>query len=95
MRSGVIEANLMKLNTRDSCGDGFPLAYINELVARKVEGGERCRLTTADLAFHEKEYQRLTAELEHAGQTSTLPEAPSARDAMNGLLLRVRRKAWR
>ncbi len=95
MRSGVIEANLLKLNTRDLCGDGFPLPYIDELVARKAEGGERCRLTTTDVAFHEKEYQHLTAELELAGQASTLPEAPSAKDAMNDLLLRVRHQSWR
>lgn len=91
MRFGVIEANLMKLNTRDLCGDGFPLPYIDELVARKVDGGERSRLSMADLAFHEGEYHRLTASLEQAGLASTLPEAPSAKDAMNDLLLRVRR----
>ena len=95
MRSGQVEANLMKLNTRDSCGEGFPLPYIDELVARKVAGGERGRLEASDLAFHEKEYQRLTARLEQAGQASTLPEAPSAKDAMNDLLLRVRHKSWR
>jgi predicted nucleotidyltransferase len=95
MRSGRIEANLTKLNTRDFCGQGFPLPYINELIVRKTEGGERCRLTATDIAFHEKEYQRLTAALEQAGQTSTLPEAPSAKDAMNDLLLRVRQKSWK
>ena len=95
MRSGEVEANLLKLNTRDLCGDGFPLPYIDDLVARKVEGGERCRLTAADGAFHEKEYLRLTAALELAGQVSTLPEAPTAKDAMNDLLLRLRRKSWR
>lgn len=95
MRSGQVEANLLKLNTLDFCGEGFPLSYIDELVARKVEGGERCLLTSADLVFHEKEYQRLTVDLEQAGQASTLPEAPSAKDAMNDLLLRVRQKPWR
>ena len=92
MRSGRIEAHLMKLNTRDSCGDGFPLPYIDELVARKVDGGERGRLAAADLAFHESEYQRLTAALEHAAHESTLPESPSAKDAMNDLLLMVRKQ---
>ena len=95
MRSGRVEANLLKLNTPDVCGESFPLPYIDELIARKVEGGERCRLTTADLAFHEKEYQRLTTELERASQASTLPEGPSAKNAMNDLLLRVRHKSWR
>jgi len=90
MRSGIVEANLLKLNTRDACGEGFPLPYIDELVARKTEGSERCRLTTTDLAFHEAEYHRLAAALEQAGRDSTLPEFPTAKDAMNDLLLRVR-----
>ncbi|MFB3891974.1 MAG: DNA polymerase beta superfamily protein [Phycisphaerae bacterium] len=95
MRSGVFEANLPRLNTRDLCGGGdrsFPLPYIDDLIARKAEGGERGRLTAADLAFHEKEYLRLTAVLEQAGRESTLPDAPTSKDAMNDLLLRVRRK---
>jgi uncharacterized protein len=92
MRSGRIEANLLKLNTPDLCGEGFPLPYINELVARKVEGGERCHLTAADMAFHEQEYQRLTAVLEEAGQASRLPDRPTAREAMNDLLLRARKR---
>lgn len=90
MRAGRIEANLLKLNTRDLCGEGFPLPYIDELVARKVDGGERGRLAAADLTFHDGEYRRLTARLEQAAQESTLPQAPSAKDAMNDLLLRVR-----
>ena len=48
--------------------DGTPLVSVT-LVSSS-------RLTAADLAFHEKEYQRLTAELEQAGQDSSLPEAP-------------------
>ena len=91
MRSGQVEANLLKLNTPDLGGLGFPLPYIDDLVARKATGGERSRLTAADLEFHHREYNRLTAELEQAGQASTLPEKPSAKDAMSDLLLRVRR----
>jgi predicted nucleotidyltransferase len=91
MRSGLVEANLLKLNTRDLGGQGFPLPYIDDLVARKAAGGERSSLTAADLDFHHCEYTRLMAELEQASQTSTLPEAPSAKDAMSDLLLRVRR----
>ena len=99
MRSGVVEANLLKLNTRDLGGQGFPLPYIDDLVARKAAGGERSRLpalsevegTAADLEFHHREYSRLTAELEQAGLASTLPEKPSTKDAMSDLLLRVRR----
>ncbi len=99
MRTGKVEANLLKLNTRDLGGQGFPLPYIDDLVARKAAGGERSRLpalsevegTAADLEFHHREYSRLTAELEQAGLASTLPEKPSTKDAMSDLLLRVRR----
>lgn len=95
MRSGVVEANLLKLNTRNLCGNGFPLPYIDELVACKAASGERCRLTAGDFAFHEKEYHRLTAVLEQAGRDSTLPEVPTAKAALNDLLLRVREKSWK
>ncbi len=49
-------------------------------------------LPAADMAFHESEYERLTAELEQARDESSLPDAPSARDGLNDLLLRVRGK---
>lgn len=87
MRTGTIEANLVHLN------EIFHLPYIAELIDRKVEGGERCLLKATDMTFHKSEYQRLTTELEQAGQASTLPEAPSARNALNDLLLRVRQTA--
>jgi len=85
MQTGEVEANLLRLNER------FRLSYIDELLAGKIEGGERGLLVEADLSFHEKEYRRLTAELERAGETCQLPERPSSRDAMNDLLLRVRK----
>lgn len=90
MRTGLVEANLLKLNTRDLGGQGYPLPYIDDLIARKAEGGEHSRLKAADLESHYREYTRLTTELEQAGQANTLPEAPSAKDAMSDLLLRVR-----
>jgi uncharacterized protein len=84
MQTGEIEANLQRLNEK------FRLPYLDDLIARKVEGGERTCLTNADLDFHEREYQRLTTELELAGRTSSLPEQPSAKEALNRLLLDVR-----
>ncbi|HOI53829.1 MAG TPA: nucleotidyltransferase domain-containing protein [Phycisphaerae bacterium] len=88
MQSGEVEANLLRLN------ETFRLPQIADLVARKVEGGERGCLAAADLEFYEREYERLTAELERAGQESHLPEQPSARGAMNDLLLRIRRHTY-
>ena len=70
MRSGVVEANLLKLNTRDLCGEGFPLPYIDDLVARKVEGGERLPPDGRGSRLPRKrDYLRLTTALEEAGQS--------------------------
>jgi uncharacterized protein len=88
MRSGEIVANLLQLN------DDFMLAYIPELVARKLAGPEKSKLEDADIAFHQSEYQRLRAELQAAHDTSRLPEAPDedSRTALNDLLVRIRLK---
>lgn len=86
MRTGQIEANLLKLN------EVFRHPAIADLVARKLEGPERGTLPEAEMQYHEGEYARLRAELEEAGQTSTLPESASARAALNDLLVRVRMK---
>ena len=87
MRTGEVEANLPRLNER------FRLPYVDELIDRKVAGGERSILTAADTQFHEGEYLRLTVELEQAMETSHLPEAPTAKAALNDLLLHVRSAA--
>ena len=86
MRTGVIEANLVKLN------EEFRLPYIADLVARKLAGPEKSKLEDADVAFHEAEYQRLRGELQAAHDASQLPELPSdeTRAALNDLLVRVR-----
>ncbi len=85
MRTGQIEANLPRLN------EAFKLPYIADLIARKQAGGEQGKLTATDLEFHRREYDCLRAELEEASRASTLPEGPSAKDALSDLLVRVRR----
>jgi hypothetical protein len=84
MRTGEVEANLVRLN------ETAKLPYIADLIARKTGGPEKGRLEQADLEFHEKEYLRLTAELERAFDGSHLPETASAAAAMNDLLVRTR-----
>jgi hypothetical protein len=84
MRTGLVEANLVYLN------DTFNLPYLPELISRKLAGAEQSHLKDSDVSFHEKEYQRLRAELEQAGQQSTLPESPSSQKALNDLLIRLR-----
>lgn len=84
MRTGVIEANLVKLN------QDFQLPYVPELIERKLNAAEQQTLSEVDIGFHEGEYNRLIKQLEDAAQATTLPESPSARDALEDLLKRIR-----
>jgi uncharacterized protein len=84
MRSGILETNLVKLN------EEFQLAYLPDLIDRKLTGGEKSVLENADLDFHYQEYNRLRNELETAFKQSSLPETPSAQPALNDLLVRIR-----
>lgn len=86
METGVIEANLIKLNEK------FNLPYIPDLIAQKLAGAEKSLLTDADVSFHHKEYNRLQTQLQEAHQASLLPETPTAKDALNNLLVRLRLK---
>lgn len=87
MKTGVIEANLLRLN------ESARLPYLNDLIDRKVTGAEKERLTDADLEFHRREYERLESELKAASENSQLPEAPPGRDALHALLVRLRTTA--
>ena len=84
LRTGEVEANLLRLS------EEFRLPWIDELVARKREGGERSRLTDVDAAFHERERMRLEEALRDAALTSPLPDAPSAEPALHDLVTRAR-----
>ena len=59
-------------------------------IERKVSGTEKGRLEKADLGFHQREFERLRAELEQAYQECKLPEAPSGAAALHDLLVRLR-----
>jgi predicted nucleotidyltransferase len=84
MRTGEVEANLVRLN------DSEKLPKLDELIQRKLAGAEKERLTDADLVFHRAEYNRLRGRLQEAFTNSTLPDVPSAGDALHDLLLRIR-----
>jgi predicted nucleotidyltransferase len=84
MRTGEVEANLVRLN------EEFRLPFLPELVARKIEGGEKAFLSKTDDEFHRRETEHLLHTLEETRDTSKLPEAPSAFDDLNDLLLRLR-----
>jgi hypothetical protein len=84
MRTGIVEANLVTLN------ETAKLTYLEDLIAQKRTGPEKGTLDAADMKFHEAECERLTKELESAHEQSTLAETPSARLALNDLLVRLR-----
>jgi uncharacterized protein len=89
MRTGQIEANLRKLN------EEAPLPYIAELIERKLAGAEKSVLGDVDLNFYEREFVRLREELERASAASALPEVPSAQQALNDFLIRLRLRSAR
>lgn len=84
MRTGEVEADIVHLN------DEARLPHVADLIARKLVGPEKSVLDDEDLAFHRREYERLRSELEDARQASTLAEGPTARPALNDLLVRIR-----
>lgn len=84
MQTGRIEANLNRLN------EIFNLHYLPELIECKVTGAERLVLPEIDLEFHQKEFERLCLELKEANQKTHLPNAPSCKDELNELLVRIR-----
>lgn len=84
MRTGRINANLIELNEETR------LSHVVDLVARKLAGPEAGVLSDGDMEFHRREYERLVSELEAAHLASSLPDAPTARPALNDLLIRLR-----
>jgi hypothetical protein len=89
MRTGEVEANLVRLN------ESARLLYIDDLIARKLSGAERSALDGADVAFHEREYERLRGELVAAHEGSRLPERARGGESLSALLVRVRLGARR
>jgi predicted nucleotidyltransferase len=84
MRTGQIEANLVRLN------ESTKLPFLAELIERKVHGREKECLSEADVAFHEREYERLSGQLKDASAESHLPEVPANKDAVHDFLVRLR-----
>jgi predicted nucleotidyltransferase len=84
MRTGEVEANLKTLNSF------FKLPYIPDLISQKLQASEKGTIQDADMAFHQKEYERLKSVLEQATLGSKLPERPAGSEALNELLIRTR-----
>ena len=84
MRSGRVEANLVTLNS-DYC-----LPAIDELIRLKMESTETATLSERDIEAHRQVFAELCTTLEQAATNSHLPAEPTAKDALNDLLVRVR-----
>src|SRR6516165_8051122 len=80
MQTGVVEANLVRLNETGK------LPYLDELIQRKITGAEKERLSEADVNFHRSEYDRLRSKLQQAHEASALPEAPGGSAELHELL---------
>jgi predicted nucleotidyltransferase len=84
MQTGVVEANLLRLN------ETAKLPYLDDLIQRKIGGAETEKLAEADLSFHKREYERLQERLEQAYEASGLQEKPRGGAALHDLLVRLR-----
>src|SRR5262245_52599944 len=84
MRTGEVEANLVRLNAEAR------LPHVDDLIARKLAGPEQSTIDDADVDFYRLEYERLRAELEAVSRDSRLLDGPTARPALNDLLIRLR-----
>lgn len=89
MRTGEVEANLVRLN------ETFRNPDIPELIDRRLSGAEKSVLNDVDLAVHEREYARLRQELQEAMAVSRLPPEASARAPLSDLLVRLRLRSVR
>lgn len=88
MRTGETQANLVTLH--GMYGRELSMPYVPDLIARKVASKEQAVVAADERAFHDQEHDRLEAALKHAGERTTLPDAPSCRAEINDLLVRVR-----
>lgn len=86
MRTGVVEANLARLN------ETAKLPYLDDLIQRKIAGVEKEELTEADFSFHRGEQDRLRNRLQEAYEASDLPDGPRGSAALHDLLVRLRLK---
>lgn len=84
MRTGTVEANLLRLN------DEYKLEYIPELIERKTLGKEQQTLASSEASHYEAEYERLRQRLDEEANLTSLPEEQTARPALNDLLVRIR-----
>jgi len=87
MTENQVEANLVVLNGI------YRLPFIPELLDRKINGAEKETLGSEEIERFETEFLKLRERLDDAAARTSLPEAATARPALNDLLVRVRLKS--
>jgi predicted nucleotidyltransferase len=85
LRTGEVEANLPKLNE-----SVFRLPLIPDLIARKVAGKEKGRLSESEFKAAYAEAKKLEAQLDNAFSHSPLPDEVQNYAALDEFLVRMR-----
>jgi len=86
MTEHQVEANLAVLNQT------YRLPFVPELLDRKINGAERETLGPEEIERFEAEFLKLRERLVDAAAKTSLPEAATARPALNDLLVGIRLK---
>ncbi len=84
MRTKSIESNLSKLN------ETFQLSFVDDLVSWALSAPGEETLPDVDLDRHEREVERLLAELATAREKSELPDTPTTARELHELVVRTR-----
>lgn len=84
MRTGRVESNLPILN------EAHRLPCIQDLIHRKVSTKEKATIEEADIAFHQREFERLLALLQAESERSALPEEASVRPQLDRVVIEAR-----
>ncbi|MBA4074810.1 MAG: nucleotidyltransferase [Cyanobacteria bacterium PR.023] len=84
MQTGEIETNLAKLN------ENFLLKYIDDMIERNRKAENSQTLEADEWEFHKVEYERLRDVLEDSADSTDLPAAATAHNALDDLLKRIR-----
>ncbi|HWD37569.1 MAG TPA: nucleotidyltransferase domain-containing protein [Fimbriimonas sp.] len=84
MRTGRVEADLPSL------AEEYGEYFLRELIGFKRTGLEKGALVHPELDFHQRNFDRLMERLYDESAKSDLPGEPSAKPALNDLLVRIR-----
>ena len=85
MRAGELVTHLPTLNTTQN------LVHVNDLIARRQENQGRNPMDHRDVSLCQTEHDRLAQEIREAKANSHLRSQPKGRDALNGLLIQIRK----